>query len=130
MGCFCIFSTTLFSRLKNFSPLFIVLKNFQVILSNLAHTHISVFMWKSKRNHYSSWKWVQQRISLIHWDLILEYNSRENSFVQLFDSYSNDLPIKILISQYFYYKMQENPSQFQKLGVAKEISDWFLLLFE
>ena len=54
---------------------------------------------------------------------MLEYNSRENSFFQSFDSYSNDLPIKILISQYFYYKMQENLSQFQKLGVAKEISD-------
>ena len=51
-----IFSTMYFTRFSEYSNFFILLENFQVILSNLTQTHLYIFMWKSNRNHYSSWK--------------------------------------------------------------------------
>ena len=54
--------------------------------------------------------------------LMFEY-ILEIYIAQSIESYANVLVAKSLKSQYFYHKMSKKPSQFQKLGVVKELSD-------
>ena len=51
----------------------------------------------------------------------VEYILGENSFVHSFDSYLNVLAVNTVISQYFYHKTYKKLSQFQKLGVVRNL---------
>ena len=56
--------------------------------------------------------------------LMFEYILGKNSF------YSNVLAVNTFISQYFHHKTYKKPSQFQKLGVVKNLGiDFYYCLF-